>query len=63
MNKIVELKDRYKKVGISSSKMHMNYELIGAWELDSMLDIGHTIVLGRSLTGRKQGCPFKKGFS
>ena len=48
-------------MGISSSKLHMNYELIGAMELDSMLDMA-TQSLWRTLTGRKQGGPFQKGF-
>jgi succinate dehydrogenase / fumarate reductase flavoprotein subunit len=62
LNKIVELKDRYKKVSISSSKMHMNYELIGAWELDSMLDIGHTIVLGALLREESRGAHSRRDF-
>ena len=62
LNKIIELKERYKKVSISSSKTHMNYELIGAWELDSMLDIGHTIVLGALLREESRGAHSRRDF-
>lgn len=62
LNKIIELKERYKKVSISSPKMHMNYELIGAWELDSMLEIGHTIVLGALLREESRGAHSRRDF-
>jgi succinate dehydrogenase / fumarate reductase flavoprotein subunit len=62
LNKIVELKERYKKVGISSSKVHMNYELIGAWELDSMLEIAHTTVLGAFLREESRGAHSRRDF-
>jgi succinate dehydrogenase / fumarate reductase flavoprotein subunit len=62
MNKIVELKERYKKVGISSSTIHMNYELIGAWELDSMLEIAHTTVLGALLREESRGAHSRRDF-
>ena len=62
LNKIKELKDRYKNVGISSSKRHMNYELIGAWELDSMLEIAHTTVLGALLREESRGAHSRRDF-
>jgi succinate dehydrogenase / fumarate reductase flavoprotein subunit len=62
LNKIKELKDRYKKVGISSPKTHMNYELIGAWELDSMLEIAHTTVLGAVLREESRGAHSRRDF-
>jgi succinate dehydrogenase / fumarate reductase flavoprotein subunit len=62
LNKIIELKDRYKKVHVSSPKMHMNYELIGAWELESMLDVGHIIVLGALLREESRGAHSRRDF-
>jgi succinate dehydrogenase / fumarate reductase flavoprotein subunit len=62
LNKIVELKDRYKKVSVSSSKVHMNYELIGAWELESMLNVGHVIVLGALLREESRGAHSRRDF-
>jgi len=62
LNKIVELKERYKKVSVSSAKTHMNYELIGAWELESMLDIGHIIVLGALLREESRGAHSRRDF-
>ena len=55
LNKIIEFKERYRKVGISSSKLHMNYELIGAMELDSMLEVAHAIALGAFFREESRG--------
>lgn len=62
LSKIIELKERYKKVNVSSSKIYMNYELIGAWELESMLDVGHIIVLGALLREESRGAHSRRDF-
>ncbi|OPY70296.1 MAG: Succinate dehydrogenase flavoprotein subunit [Syntrophorhabdus sp. PtaU1.Bin002] len=59
---ILELKERYQKVGISSSKLSMNYELIGALELESMLDISHVIVLGALVREESRGAHWRRDF-
>ena len=62
LDKITELKERYKKVVISSSKRVMNYELIAAFELEHMLDIGHIITLGALLREESRGAHSRRDF-
>lgn len=62
LNKITELKERYRNVSISSSKRIMNYELIGALELEQMLDIGHIITLGAHLREESRGAHSRRDF-
>jgi succinate dehydrogenase / fumarate reductase flavoprotein subunit len=59
---ILQLKERYRKVGISSSKLSMNYELIGALELENMLDISHVIVLGALAREESRGAHWRRDF-
>jgi succinate dehydrogenase / fumarate reductase flavoprotein subunit len=61
-NKILELKEKYKHVKVSSPKPHMNYELIGAIELEYMLDICHIIVLGALLREESRGAHWRRDF-
>ncbi|OPY82611.1 MAG: Succinate dehydrogenase flavoprotein subunit [Syntrophorhabdus sp. PtaU1.Bin153] len=62
LSTIFELKERYRQVGISSSKLSMNYELIGALELENMLDISHVIVLGALLREESRGAHWRRDF-
>jgi len=63
LRKIVEIKERYRGVGVSSAARHMNYELIGAVELEYMLEVAHTIVLGALLRQESRGSHFRLDFS
>ncbi len=60
---ILELKERYKHVGISSADRHMNYELMNALELEYMLDVAHVIALGAFLREESRGAHFRRDFS
>ncbi len=62
LQKILELKDRYKNIAVSSSKLHMNYELIGALELENMLDVAHVTVLGALLREESRGAHSRRDF-
>ncbi|NLW36081.1 MAG: FAD-binding protein [Syntrophorhabdus aromaticivorans] len=59
---ILKLKERYRKVGISSPKLSMNYELIGALELESMLDVSHVIILGALAREESRGAHWRRDF-
>jgi len=63
LNKILELRERYKNITISSTKLFMNYELIGALELEYMFDIGHIITLGALLREESRGAHSRRDFS
>jgi len=63
LNKILELRERYKNITISSPKLFMNYELIGALELEYMFDIGHIITLGALLREESRGAHSRRDFS
>jgi succinate dehydrogenase / fumarate reductase, flavoprotein subunit len=62
LNKISELKGRYHRITVSSAKRIMNYELIGAFELEHMLDIGHVITLGAYLREESRGAHSRRDF-
>jgi len=62
LNKILELRERYKNITISSTKLFMNYELIGALELEYMFDIGHIITLGALLREESRGAHSRRDF-
>jgi succinate dehydrogenase / fumarate reductase flavoprotein subunit len=60
---LVEIKQRYRKVGVSSGARHMNYELISALELEYTLEVAHTIILGAILRQESRGAHFRLDFS
>ncbi len=60
LGKILEAKERYRSVGISSKKKHMNYELMSALELEFMLEVAHTIALGAYLREESRGAHFRR---
>ncbi len=62
LNKLIELKRRYREVGVSSPVRYMNYELTAALELDAMLDVSHTIILGALLREESRGAHFRTDF-
>ncbi len=63
LKKVIEYKERYRSVGVSSSARHMNYELTGAVELEYMLEVAHTIVLGAVLREESRGSHFRLDFN
>ncbi|MFZ1035703.1 MAG: FAD-binding protein [Smithella sp.] len=62
LNEVIKIKERYKNVSVSSADKHMNYELYNALELDYMLEVAHTIVLGALLRQESRGAHFRRDF-
>jgi succinate dehydrogenase / fumarate reductase flavoprotein subunit len=62
LNKIVELEERAHDVSVTSSSLFMNYELVGALELEYMLDICHIITLGALLREESRGAHSRRDF-
>ena len=60
---IAEVKERYKNVHVTSTKLHMNHELINAIELGYMLEVAHTIALGAYLREESRGAHFRRDFN
>jgi succinate dehydrogenase / fumarate reductase, flavoprotein subunit len=64
LDKILKIRERYRKsVSISSLKPFMNYELVAALELESMIDICHIITLGAYLRQESRGAHFRRDFN
>ena len=63
LKKVIEFKERYREVGVSSTARHMNYELTAAVELEYMLEVAHTIVLGAVLREESRGSHFRLDFN
>ena len=56
-------KERYRDIGVSSPVWHMNYELTVALELEYMLEVSHTIILGALLREESRGAHYRSDFS
>ena len=52
---IARIKERYRDVHVSSSILRMNYELMNAFDLEYMLEVGHTIAKGALLREESRG--------
>lgn len=63
LDDIAGIKERYKKVRISSTSRHMNYELVNTIELEYMLEIAHTITLGALLREESRGAHYRRDFN
>ena len=63
LDEVIKIKERYKHISVSSTKKHMNYELHNALELEYMLEVAHTIVLGALLRQESRGAHFRRDFS
>ena len=63
LDEVIKIKERYKNVSISSADKHMNYELHNALELEYMLEVAHTIVLGALLRQESRGAHFRRDFT
>lgn len=62
LDRINDIKERFKRVGVTSKKRHMNYELLNAIELEFMIDVAHTIALGALLREESRGAHFRRDF-
>jgi succinate dehydrogenase / fumarate reductase flavoprotein subunit len=62
LDEVIKIKERYENVHISSTDKHMNYELHNALELDYMLEVAHTIILGALLREESRGAHFRRDF-
>ncbi len=60
---IASVKERYRRVGVSSPSRHMNYELMNAIELEYMLEVAHTIATGAVLREESRGAHFRRDFT
>jgi succinate dehydrogenase / fumarate reductase flavoprotein subunit len=63
LHRVLEIRERYKKIRISSPSLHVNYELISALELESMIDVAHATVLGALLREESRGAHFRRDFT
>ena len=63
LERVLAIRERYRRVKVSSSALHMNYELIGALELESMIDVGHAITLGALLRRESRGAHFRRDYT
>jgi succinate dehydrogenase / fumarate reductase flavoprotein subunit len=63
LQKVLAVRERYKRVRLTSSALHMNYELIGALELESMIDVAHATTLGALLREESRGAHFRRDFT
>jgi succinate dehydrogenase / fumarate reductase flavoprotein subunit len=63
LDSLLDLKRRYRDVGVSSPARHMNYELTNALELEQMLEVSHTIILGALLREESRGAHFRTDFN
>ncbi len=63
VQKVIEIRERYRDVRVSSPDIHMNYELVGALELESMIDVAHAIALGAYLREESRGAHFRRDFN
>jgi succinate dehydrogenase / fumarate reductase flavoprotein subunit len=59
---IISLKERYRNVGVSSSSLNMNYELMNAIELEHMFDVAYSITWGALLREESRGAHFRTDF-
>lgn len=62
MEEIAILRERYRKVGVSSTTLHMNYELMNAIELEYMFDVAYSITRGALLREESRGAHFRTDF-
>jgi succinate dehydrogenase / fumarate reductase flavoprotein subunit len=63
LNKLLEIKQRYSSAGVSSAARYMNYELTGAIELEYMLEVAHTIILGAILREESRGAHYRLDYT
>jgi succinate dehydrogenase / fumarate reductase flavoprotein subunit len=63
LRQVIAFKERYRRVGVTSAERHMNYELVAALELEYMLEVAHTIVLGAIERQESRGAHYRLDFS
>ncbi len=62
VSRVRELRERYGSVRTTSTGLFMNYELLGALELEYMIDVGHIISLGALLREESRGAHWRRDF-
>ncbi|MCX5806448.1 MAG: FAD-binding protein [Proteobacteria bacterium] len=63
LSDIEKIKERFRNIHVSSTTMHMNYELLNAIELEYMIEVAHTIAVAAYLREESRGAHFRKDFS
>lgn len=63
LDEVIKIKERYENISISCADKYMNYELHNALELEYMLEVAHTIVLGALLREESRGAHFRRDFT
>lgn len=63
LQKVLAIKEKYKHVRLTSAALHMNYELIGALELESMIEVAHATALGALLREESRGAHYRRDFT
>jgi succinate dehydrogenase / fumarate reductase flavoprotein subunit len=60
---IIEIKERFRNVRVSSPKLYMNQELVSTIEFEYMLEVAHAIALGAFLREESRGAHFRLDFN
>ncbi|MBA4390255.1 MAG: fumarate reductase (quinol) flavoprotein subunit [Syntrophus sp. (in: bacteria)] len=63
INNIINIKERYRNVCVSSPSRHMNYELMNTIELEYMLEVAHTIAVGAHQREESRGSHYRRDFT
>ena len=63
LQRVLAIKEKYKRVRLTSAALHMNYELIGALELESMIEVAHATALGALLREESRGADYRRDFT
>ncbi len=63
LQRVLAIKEKYKRVRLTSAALHMNYELIGALELESMIEVAHATALGALLREESRGAHYRRDFT
>lgn len=63
LDKVRELKERFKKIGISNRERNLNQELINVMECEGNLDIAEVIVMGALAREESRGAHTRKDFT
>lgn len=62
LDKITAIVKEYDAIGLANTRLFMNYGLVAALELESMIDIGHIITLGALRREESRGAHARRDF-
>ncbi len=62
LDDLAVIRERYRRVGVTSSNKYMNYALMKAVELEYMLDIANAIALGALRREESRGAHYRRDF-